>query len=174
VSLGALVRSAQGALGDALHAVMYGAERNLRLILTARPGAPDADAHQVPVRAHPSWTSHSPESGNVQSRIREGRALFPHLILCARDGTIRDQGLRNGARSCIHGGPALQITRTMNQIQFNGICEAAARALRVDPSKQDGRYSFSVDEIEILMDFEDAEDTNTLYFYIDLGETSPH
>jgi hypothetical protein len=62
----------------------------------------------------------------------------------------------------------------MNQIQFNGICEAAARALRVDPSKQDGRYSFSVDEIEILMDFEDAEDTNTLYFYIDLGETSPH
>jgi hypothetical protein len=63
---------------------------------------------------------------------------------------------------------------TMNQIQFNGICEAAARALRVDPSKQDGRYSFSVDEIEILMDFDDAEDTNALYFYIDLGETSPH
>ena len=62
----------------------------------------------------------------------------------------------------------------MNQIQFNGICEAAARALRVDPSKQDGRYSFSVDEIEILMDFDDAEDTNALYFYIDLGETSPH
>jgi hypothetical protein len=44
----------------------------------------------------------------------------------------------------------------------------------VDPSKQDGRYSFSVDEIEILMDFDDAEDTNALYFYIDLGETSPH
>jgi hypothetical protein len=63
---------------------------------------------------------------------------------------------------------------TMNQIQFNGICEAAARALRVDPSKQDGRYSFSVDEIEILMDFDDAEDTNALYFYIDLGETSSH
>jgi hypothetical protein len=62
----------------------------------------------------------------------------------------------------------------MNQIQFNGICEVAARALHVDPSKQDGRYSFSVDEIEILMDFDDAEDTNALYFYIDLGETSPH
>ena len=62
----------------------------------------------------------------------------------------------------------------MNQIQFNGICEAAARALHVDPSKQDRRYSLSVDEIEILMDFDDAEDTNALYFYIDLGETSPH
>ena len=62
----------------------------------------------------------------------------------------------------------------MNQIQFNSICEAAARALHVDPSKQDGRYSLSVDEIEILMDFDDAEDTNALYFYIDLGETSPH
>ncbi|MDR6854622.1 type III secretion system chaperone [Variovorax guangxiensis] len=62
----------------------------------------------------------------------------------------------------------------MNQIQFNGICEAAARALRVDPSQHDGRYSFSVDEIEILMDFDDAEDTNALYFYIDLGDTSPH
>jgi hypothetical protein len=62
----------------------------------------------------------------------------------------------------------------MNQIQFNGICEVAARALHVDPSKQDRRYSLSVDEIEILMDFDDAEDTNALYFYIDLGETSPH
>ncbi|MDR6534359.1 CesT family type III secretion system chaperone [Variovorax soli] len=62
----------------------------------------------------------------------------------------------------------------MNQIQFTGICETAARALRVDPSKHEGRYSFWLDEIEILMDFDAAEDTDALYFYIDLGETGPH
>ena len=54
----------------------------------------------------------------------------------------------------------------MNQIQFNEICEAAALALHVEPSKQDGRYSLSVDEIEILMDFDSNEDTNALYYYI--------
>ena len=62
----------------------------------------------------------------------------------------------------------------MNQLQFNGICEAAARALHVEPSPQDGRYSFSVDETEILMDFEDAEDGDALFFYIDLGDTESH
>ena len=63
---------------------------------------------------------------------------------------------------------------TMNQLQFNGICEAAARALHVEPSPQDGRYSLSVDAIEILLDFDDAEDTNALFFYIDLGDTESH
>lgn len=62
----------------------------------------------------------------------------------------------------------------MNQAQFNNICEAAARALRVDPLKQDGRYSISIDEIEILLDFDPVEDTNTLFFYIDLGDASSH
>jgi hypothetical protein len=62
----------------------------------------------------------------------------------------------------------------MNQLQFNGICEAAARALHVEPTPQDGRYSLSVDETEILMDFEDAEDGDALFFYIDLGDTDSH
>jgi len=48
----------------------------------------------------------------------------------------------------------------MNQIQFNDICEATARAF--EPSKQDGRYPFSADENEILMDFDAGEDAETL------------
>ncbi|GAA4336002.1 hypothetical protein GCM10023165_12850 [Variovorax defluvii] len=62
----------------------------------------------------------------------------------------------------------------MNQTQFDEICEAATHALQVAPTKQDGRYSFSVDGIEVLMDFDGNEDTNALYFYIDLGDASPH
>lgn len=62
----------------------------------------------------------------------------------------------------------------MNQLQFNGICEAAARALHVEASPQDGRYSLSIEETEVLLDFEDAEDGDALFFYIDLGDTDSH
>ncbi|VTU18867.1 Tir chaperone protein (CesT) [Variovorax sp. PBS-H4] len=62
----------------------------------------------------------------------------------------------------------------MNQLQFNDICETTARALHVEPLQQDRRYSLSIDEVEVLMDFEDAEDSNALFFYIDLGDTDSH
>jgi hypothetical protein len=43
--------------------------------------------------------------------------------------------------------------------------------LHVEPSPQDRRYSLEAEEIEILTDFEDAEDGDPLYFYIDPGDT---
>jgi len=69
-------------------------------------------------------------------------------------------------------GQGCRSKRTMNSIQFNNICEVTARALGVELSPQEGRYSFSVGEVEVLMDFDPAEDTDALYFYIDLGDTS--
>ena len=44
----------------------------------------------------------------------------------------------------------------------------------MEPLQQDQRYSLSIDEVEVLMDFEDAEDSNALFFYIDLGDTDSH
>jgi hypothetical protein len=62
----------------------------------------------------------------------------------------------------------------MNQAQFNEICETTARALHLDPSKQGERYSLFIDQVEVLLDFDAAEDVDTLFFYIDLGDAGPH
>ena len=60
----------------------------------------------------------------------------------------------------------------MNQSRFEDICEMATRALQVDGGAQDGRCSFTIDGIEVLVDLN--EEVDTLHCYVDLGNPGMH
>jgi hypothetical protein len=62
----------------------------------------------------------------------------------------------------------------MDETHFKQICELAAQALNVEPTQDDdGRYSFLIDGTEVLLDFDHEEETDRIFFYVDLGNVSP-
>ena len=60
----------------------------------------------------------------------------------------------------------------MNHAHFSEICEAVAQALEIEATHINDRCSFQIDGIEMLLDFDDNQDSGTLFCYVDLGEVS--
>lgn len=61
----------------------------------------------------------------------------------------------------------------MNQEHFKEICEATAFSLGHEPLLDDGRYSFSIDNVEVVLAFDATHDPDSIACYIDLGVVSP-
>ncbi len=52
---------------------------------------------------------------------------------------------------------------------FEELCADTARALQIDKSHRQPLNRFTVDEVEILLVFDDAVDSDSIYCYIELG-----
>lgn len=60
----------------------------------------------------------------------------------------------------------------MDYPRFNDICETAARVLRAEAIEEDGRYSLTIDGIDVLVDLN--EEADALHCYVDLGNPGLH
>jgi len=60
----------------------------------------------------------------------------------------------------------------MNATQFKALCDAAASTVDAEASEANGRYSFAVDHVEIVLALDDPDDAGAISCYLDLGDTS--